>query len=95
MPVADGQGRIDIAAWQHLSNGRGILGQAYKGSLVNLGLFTVGGSGQPGEAVPDDAPDGGELTAAVQEIDLVDLSDRGGGSHRPRCGGGRHEDCRT
>jgi hypothetical protein len=44
---------------------------------VNLGFFKVGSTGQPGEALPDDAPDGGELTVAVQEIELVDLSDRG------------------
>ena len=76
-PATDGHGLINLAAWRHLQNPRGILGQAYKGSLVNLGLFDARGSGQSGEAVADDATEGAELAVAVQEIDLVHLSDRG------------------
>ena len=60
----------DLARWQHLGAPEGQFGAAYKGSLINLGLFETD---QP--SVQDEADvDTSELSAETQSIEVRELS---------------------
>ena len=60
----------DLARWQHLGAPEGQFGAAYKGSLINLGLFETE---EP--SVQDEADvDTSELSAETQSIEVRELS---------------------
>ena len=51
--------QIDLARWHHLKNREGNFGQAYKGSLINLGYF---------ETHEDQVPVQGDMETAGEEV---------------------------
>ena len=60
----------DLGRWQHLGAAEGQFGAAYKGSLINLGVFETD---QP--SVQDEADVGtSELSAETQSIEVRELS---------------------
>lgn len=64
---------FDLSGWQHLDAAEGQFGAAYKGSLINLGVFKT-----DGERVKDEADaDTAELDRETQDIDVRELSDLG------------------
>lgn len=63
---------FDLSRWEHLDAPEGQFGAAYKGSLINLGVFTNN------ERVKDEADaDTAELDQETQDIDVRELSDLG------------------
>ncbi len=68
-----GRGRrsfYDLSAWKHLKASEGQFGAAYKGSLINLGLFETGGTNVADEA--DEQTQ--ELSKAAQDFEVHELS---------------------
>ena len=60
----------DLARWQHLGAAEGQFGAAYKGSLINLGVFET-----DQVTVQDEVDvDTGELSAETQSIEVRELS---------------------
>ncbi|HMK79206.1 MAG TPA: hypothetical protein VK438_06125 [Xanthobacteraceae bacterium] len=63
----------DLSKMKHLKSPQGQFGAAYKGSLINLGVFKA-----PAEPVADDVQeDGAELPEETQSIDVRELSPLG------------------
>jgi hypothetical protein len=63
----------DLLAWRHLKAAEGQFGAAYKGSLINLGIFKT-----ESEEVEEDATvDTDELDESVQAIEVAELSSLG------------------
>jgi hypothetical protein len=60
----------DLAAWKHLKNPQGQFGAAYKGSLINLGVFKT----QDGEVSDDVEAGANELDEKTQSIEIRELS---------------------
>ncbi len=67
------QRSYNIAAWKHLEAREGQFGAAYKASLINLGLFQDADQ-EVDEEVGDNSE---ELSQAIQDIELTELSERG------------------
>lgn len=63
----------DLSAWKHLKAREGQFGAAYKGSLINLGIFNTDGSEVNDEA----AAETDELDEATQSIEVTELSPLG------------------
>ena len=64
---------FDLSRWEHLGAAEGQFGAAYKGSLINLGIFKT-----DKERVKDEADtDTAELDQETQDIDVRELSDLG------------------
>jgi hypothetical protein len=64
---------FDLSRWEHLDAAEGQFGAAYKGSLINLGVFKT-----DNERVKDEADaDTAELDQETQDIDVRELSDLG------------------
>lgn len=63
----------DLAAWTHLKNSEGQFGAAYKGSLINLGVFKTENE-QVSEEVEVDTS---ELDGKTQSIEVRELSPLG------------------
>jgi len=62
---------FDLYRWEHLESAEGQFGAAYKGSLINLGVFKT-----DNERVKDEA-DATELDQETQAIEVRELSDLG------------------
>jgi hypothetical protein len=63
----------DLSAWKHLTAAEGQFGAAYKGSLINLGLFKT-----PPKDLPDEVDEQiKELNDEAQNIDVRELSPLG------------------
>lgn len=63
----------DLLTWRHLKAAEGQFGAAYKGSLINLGIFKTDSDEVEDEATVDTE----ELDEAVQAIELTELSSLG------------------
>jgi hypothetical protein len=63
----------DLLLWRHLKAAEGQFGAAYKGSLINLGIFKTDSDEVEDEAAVDTE----ELDEAVQAIELTELSPLG------------------
>jgi hypothetical protein len=63
----------DLPAWKHLKAREGQFGAAYKGSLINLGVFNTDGAEVNDEA----AAETDELDEATQSIEVTELSPLG------------------
>jgi hypothetical protein len=64
---------FDLSLWEHLGAPEGQFGAAYKGSLINLGIFKV-----DDPRVKDEIEVGAtELDQETQDIDVRELSDLG------------------
>jgi hypothetical protein len=63
----------DLSTWRHLGNAEGQFGAAYKGSLINLGVFKTDDAAVSDEVEGDTA----ELSEQTQSIDVRDLSPLG------------------
>jgi hypothetical protein len=63
----------DLLAWRHLKAAEGQFGAAYKGSLINLGVFKTDSDEVEDEA----AADTDELDESVQTIEVTELSPLG------------------
>jgi hypothetical protein len=64
---------VDLSRWEHLGAPEGQFGAAYKGSLINLGVFKSDNA-----RVKDEADAGAtELDQETQDIDVRELSDLG------------------
>ncbi|MGH6710466.1 MAG: hypothetical protein ACREEK_16000 [Bradyrhizobium sp.] len=63
----------DLLAWQHLKAAEGQFGAAYKGSLINLGVFKTDSDEVEEEATGDTD----ELDESVQAIEVTELSPLG------------------
>jgi hypothetical protein len=60
----------DLSAWKHLNNSQGQFGAAYKGSLINLGVFETDNI----EVHDDVSADTDELDETTQAIEVRELS---------------------
>jgi hypothetical protein len=63
----------DLLAWRHLKAAEGQFGAAYKGSLINLGVFKT----ESDEVEDEAAADTDELDESVQAIEVTELSSLG------------------
>jgi len=63
----------DLATWEHLKNDQGQFGAAYKGSLINLGIFKTDDE-EVSEVVETDT---NELNERTQSIEVRELSPLG------------------
>ncbi|QPF83989.1 hypothetical protein IC762_30830 [Bradyrhizobium genosp. L] len=63
----------DLLAWRHLKAAEGQFGAAYKGSLINLGIFKT----ESDEVEEDATVDTDELDESVQAIEVAELSSLG------------------
>ncbi|MGL3107254.1 hypothetical protein [Bradyrhizobium sp. BR 1432] len=63
----------DLIAWRHLKNSQGQFGAAYKGSLINLGVFKADDE----EVSEDVEADTNELDEKTQSIEIRELSPLG------------------
>ena len=67
------QRSFDLSRWEHLGAAEGQFGAAYKGSLINLGVFKT-----DNERVKDEADaETAELDKETQDIEVRELSDLG------------------
>lgn len=64
---------FDLSSWKHLGAAEGQFGAAYKGSLINLGVFKTDDQRVKDEAAGESA----ELDAETQVIDVRELSQLG------------------